>query len=208
MPKLADAPGPVVATARLVLRPFDDMDRAPFFALHTHPLVVESLGSSPTRAESDTMLERYSAEMGREGWGLWVVAESESGGDGTAAPFVGVVGLHRVRPELPCAPAVEIGWRLHPDHWGHGYATEAAAASLRFGFEEAGLTDIVAFTTTINMRSQAVMERIGMRRDADGDFDHPSVPDGSPLRRHVLYRATAPNAAGSRQSHETPTVAP
>ena len=103
------------------------MDRAPFFALNTHPLVVESLGSSPTRAESDDMIERYAAEMAREGWGLWAVAEA---GEAGGAPFVGMVGLHRVRPELPCAPAVEIGWRLHPDHWGHGYATEAAAASL------------------------------------------------------------------------------
>jgi RimJ/RimL family protein N-acetyltransferase len=101
---------------------------------------------------------------------------------------------------------VEIGWRLHPDHWGHGYATEAATASLRFGFEQGGLAEIVAFTTTRNTRSQAVMERVGMRRDAAGDFDHPSVPEGSPLRRHVLYRATAPPAAAGSQAR--PTVAP
>ncbi len=200
--------GPVVATARLVLRPFDDMDRAPFFALNTHPLVVESLGSSPTRAESDAMIDRFSAEMDREGWGLWAVVEAGTGSAPTAAPLVGMVGLHRVRPELPCAPAVEIGWRLHPDSWGHGYATEAAAASLRFGFDEAGLTEIVAFTTTLNTRSQAVMERIGMRRDAAGDFDHPSVPEGSPLRRHVLYRATAPADRAGRASQDGPTVAP
>jgi RimJ/RimL family protein N-acetyltransferase len=204
----AEAPGPVVATARLVLRPFDDMDRVAFFALNTHPLVVESLGSSPTRAESDDLVERYSAEMDREGWGLWAVAEAGAGSDG--APFIGMVGLHRVRPELPCAPAVEIAWRLHPEHWGHGYATEAAAASLRFGFEEGGLTEIVAFTTTLNTRSQAVMERLGMRPDIAGDFDHPSVPEGSPLRRHVLYRVTRPGASQSRGSgsQEPPTVAP
>jgi RimJ/RimL family protein N-acetyltransferase len=183
--------GPVVATPRLVLRPFDDMDREPFFALNTHPSVVESLGSSPTRAESDAMIERYTAEMAREGWGLWAVGEPSPGG----AAFVGMVGLHRVRPEVPCAPAVEIGWRLDPAFWGHGYATEAAAAALRFGFEEAGLTEIVAFTTTLNTRSQAVMERIGMRRDGEADFDHPNVPEGSALRRHVLYRATAPAQA-------------
>jgi RimJ/RimL family protein N-acetyltransferase len=178
-------PGPVVATARLVLRPFESVDRAPFFELNTHPLVVESLGSSPTRAESDGMIERFLAEMTREGWGLWAVGERAGG-----ARFVGMVGLHRVRAELPCAPAVEIGWRLHPDFWGHGYATEAASAALRFGFEEAGLTEVIAFTTTLNTRSQAVMARIGMRRDMDGDFDHPSVPEGSPLRRHVLYRVS------------------
>jgi RimJ/RimL family protein N-acetyltransferase len=178
--------GVVVTTRRLVLRPFTDMDRAPFFELNTHPAVVESLGSSPTRAESDDMVDRYRAELAREGWGLWAVEVND--GD---APFVGMVGLHRVRPELPCAPAVEVGWRLHPNWWGHGYATEAAAASLRYGFEEGGLEEIVAFTTTLNTRSQAVMERIGMQRDVDGEFDHPSLPQGSPLRRHVLYRARA-----------------
>jgi RimJ/RimL family protein N-acetyltransferase len=168
-----------------VLRPFTDVDRAPFFVLNTHPSVVESLGSSPSRAESDAMVDRYSEELAREGWGLWAVEVADG------APFVGMVGLHRVNPALPCAPAVEVGWRLHPGHWGHGYATEAAGAALDFGFGEAGLDEIVAFTTTLNTRSQAVMERIAMVRDHEGDFDHPSVPEGSPLRRHVLYRARA-----------------
>ena len=130
-------------------------------------------------------------EMARDGWGLWAV--EVAGG----APFVGMVGLHRVRAELPFAPAVEVEWRLHPDHWGHGYATEAAAASLRFGFEEAGLAEIVAFTTTLNTRSQSVMERIGMVRDPVADFDHPRVPEGSPLRRHVLYRVMPSQVAPS-----------
>ncbi len=116
------------------------------------------------------MVDRYTAEMDREGWGFWAV--EVAGG----APFIGMVGLHRVRTDLPFAPAVEIGWRLHPDHWGHGYATEAAAASLAFGFDEGGLREIVAFTTTVNTRSQAVMERIGMTRDRGGDFDHPACP--------------------------------
>jgi ribosomal-protein-alanine N-acetyltransferase len=192
---------PVVTTARLVLRPFADFDRPAFFALNAHPLVIESLGSSPSRTESDGMIERYSAEMAQEGWGLWAVGEAEEGG----AAFVGTVGLHRVRRELPFAPAVEIGWRLHPDFWGLGYATEAAGAALWFGFEEAGLTEIVSLTATVNTKSQAVMVRIGMRRDVDGDFDHPSVPAGSPLRCHVLYRITRRGweDAGSQSS---PTV--
>jgi RimJ/RimL family protein N-acetyltransferase len=105
--------------------------------------------------------------------------------------LAGMVGLHRVGPDLPVAPAVEVGWRLHPDHWGHGYASEAALASLRHGFDLVGLDEIVAFTTTLNTRSQAVMARTGMRRDADGDFDHPALPEDSPLRRHVLYRIGA-----------------
>jgi RimJ/RimL family protein N-acetyltransferase len=189
-----------VRTARLLLRPFTDMDRDPFFAINTHPLVVESLGSAPTRAESDAMIDRYSEELQREGWGFWAVEAPDEGGP----PLVGMVGLHRVNRILPCAPAVEVGWRLHPDHWGHGYATEAAAASMDFGFDEAKLEEIVAFTTTLNVRSQAVMERIGMRRDPDGDFDHPALPAGSPLRRHVLYRATV----SARALQTAPSVAP
>jgi RimJ/RimL family protein N-acetyltransferase len=138
------------------------------------------------------MVERYSAELEREGWGLWAV--EVAGG----TPFIGLVGLHRVAANLPCAPAIEIAWRLHPDQWSHGYATEAAAAALRYGFGPGGLTEIVAFTTTLNRRSQAVMERLGMRRDHAADFDHPGLPEGSALRPHVLYRATP--------SHGSPTV--
>ena len=88
---------------------------------------------------------------------------------------------------------MEVGWRLHPDHWGHGYATEAAVASLDTGSATVGLDEIVAFTTTLNARSQAVMARIGMAHDPAGDFDHPCLPEGSPLRRHVLYRVDAPS---------------
>jgi RimJ/RimL family protein N-acetyltransferase len=188
--------GPVLTTARLVLRPFKDVDRAPFFALNTHPDVVASFGSAPSRAESDAVVDHIEEEMARDGWGLWAVEVTGS------TSFAGMVGLHRVRPQLPCAPAVEVEWRLDPDFWGRGYATEAAVASLRFGFEEAGLTEIVAFTTTLNTRSQAVMRRIGMRHDPESDFDHPLVPEGSPLRRHVLYRVTS--APGPPAGHSRP----
>ena len=171
-------------TGRLLLRPFEESDLAPFAALNVHPRVVETLGSAPTPAQSDAMVERYGAELEREGWGLWAV--EVVGG----AHFIGMVGLHTVQPTLPWAPGVEAGWRLHPDWWGHGYATEAAAASLHYGFTTGDLSDIVAFTAAVNLRSQAVMERIGMVREPDGDFDHPLVAKDSPLRRHVLYPAT------------------
>jgi RimJ/RimL family protein N-acetyltransferase len=183
--------GPIVATSRLVLRPFNDMDRSAFFELNAHPRVIELLGSSSSRAESDAMIDRFSAEMTREGWGFWAV--EMAGG----APFIGMVGLHRMAPTMPIAPGIEIGWRLHPDYWSHGYATEAAKASLDYGFGQGGLSEIVAFTTTVNARSQAVMQRIGMVRDVDGDFDHPLLPEGSPLRRHVLYRIMSPSHAAS-----------
>jgi RimJ/RimL family protein N-acetyltransferase len=173
-----------------VLRPFRETDLEPFAALNAHPLVVESLGSALTRAESDALVERIVAEMEREGWGLWAV--EVVGGE----RFVGMVGLHRANPALPCAPAVEVAWRLSPAQWGNGYATEAAAAALRHGFAEGALPEIVAFTTTLNLRSQAVMERIGMVRDGGADFDHPSLPEGSPLRRHVLYRVSRSRQTG------------
>ena len=185
--------GPVVlTTSRLVLRPFEEAGPpAVRRAEHAHPLVVASLGVEATRAESDAMIDRYTAELAREGWGFWAVSERHD------PALIGMVGLHRAPPWLPFSPAVEVGWRLHPDHWGHGYVTEAARTSLDAGFA-AGVDEIVAFTTTVNTRSQAVMERIGMARDPAGDFDHPSLPEESPLRRHVLYRI--------RASRDGPTV--
>jgi RimJ/RimL family protein N-acetyltransferase len=177
----------VLTTGRLILRPFEDTDRQPFFELNTHPLVVESLGVAATRAESDAMIDRYTAELAREGWSFWALSDTSS------PALIGMAGLHRVPAWLPCAPAVEIGWRLHPDSWGHGYATEAAGAALDAGFA-AGIEEIVAYTTTRNARSQAVMHRIGMVRDPARDFDHPSLPEDSPLRRHVLYRTRASHA--------------
>jgi RimJ/RimL family protein N-acetyltransferase len=175
------------------------VDREPFHALNTHPLVVESLGSALSRAESDDLVDRLGAELAREGWAPWAV--EVAGGQ----PFVGMVGLHRVNPALPCAPAVEVAWRLHPDHWGHGYATEAAAAALEIGLDHAGLEEIVAFTTTLNVRSQAVMERIGMVHDPASDFDHPRLDAENPLRRHVLYRISARQRLARSQG--SPTVA-
>ena len=174
---------PSLSTPRLLLRPFTTDDLEPFAALNAHPLVVEWLGER-TRAESDALTERINAEIEREGWGFWAL--EVVGGES----LIGMAGLHRVDPSFPFAPAVEIGWRLHPTHWGHGYATEAAAAALNHGFA-GGLEEIVAFTAAGNLRSQAVMRRIGMVRDPAADFDHPALPVDSPLRPHVLYRTRA-----------------
>jgi RimJ/RimL family protein N-acetyltransferase len=150
-----------------------------------------------TRAESDALADLINAEIEREGWGLWAV---EVVG---AVPFIGMVGLHRVPASFPFAPAVEIGWRLAPNHWGHGYATEAATASLHHGFAS-GLTEIVAYTAASNVRSQAVMRHIQMVRDPAADFDHPTLPIDSPLRPHVLYRARrAPASEAPAESDVT-----
>ncbi|MES1239233.1 MAG: GNAT family N-acetyltransferase, partial [Chloroflexota bacterium] len=116
------------------------------------------------------------------GFGLWVV---EAAGDGT---FLGFTGLTRPRFDAPFMPAVEVGWRFARHTWGKGYATEAARAALGFGFEVLGLEEIVSFTSPANERSWRVMERLGMTHDPADDFDHPRLPEGHRLRRHLLYR--------------------
>ena len=120
--------------------------------------------------------------MAEQGYGFWPV--EVIGG----APFIGIVGLSNPDFEAPFLPAVEIGWRLAAEHWGHGYATEAARAVLAYGFERLGLAEIVSFTTTANVRSRRVMEKLGMRRSPDEDFLHPLIAEGHPVRPHVLYR--------------------
>jgi RimJ/RimL family protein N-acetyltransferase len=187
-------PPVTLRTPRLLLRPFEEADLAPFAALNSHPRVVEFLGSCPTREESDAMVERWATELEREGWGLWAV--EVTGGPALA----GMCGLHALNPAVPAAPAVEVGWRLHPDHWGNGFATEAGIASLRHGFETAALAEIVSITAVVNQRSQAVMTRLGLRREPEADFDHPSQPVGSPLRAHVLYRMSRDEWV-TRQQH-------
>ena len=135
------------------------------------------------------MADRTEARLEEEGFGLWAV--EVVGG----APFIGFVGLSVPRFETHFTPCVEAGWRLSRENWGRGYATEGALAALAFGFDTLGLDEIVSFTAPGNVRSRAVMERIGMTRDPQDDFDHPSLPEGHPLRRHVLYRIARPKRA-------------
>jgi len=169
-----------VETPRLVLRQWRAADREPFAALNRDPRVTEYL--LPLNAqESDALAYRLAAGIDEHGWGFWAVEAPD------VAPFIGFVGIKPLAPTLPFAPGVEIGWRLAQRHWGKGYTSEAAEAALRAGFEQVGLDEIVAFTATGNLRSRAVMDRLGMKEDPDG-FDHPAVPQGHPLRRHVLYR--------------------
>jgi RimJ/RimL family protein N-acetyltransferase len=134
------------------------------------------------RAASDAFVHRVEAHFAQHGFGFWAVEVPSS------SPFIGFVGLMHVGYEAHFAPAVEIGWRLHPSHWGHGYATEAARLALRDGFERQDLKEVVALTVPANHHSRRVMERLGMTRNEHDDFDHPRVPDGHSLKRHVLYR--------------------
>ena len=171
-----------LATDRLTLRQWRDADLQPFAELNADPEVMRYFPATVTRAQSDGFAGYMRETIDRQGWGLWAVEVTDG------PPFIGFVGLNRVTFEEHFTPAVEVGWRLARPFWGNGYATEAASAAVRFGFEQIDLDEIVSFTTTSNEPSIRVMRRIGMRHDAAGDFDHPMVAEGSPLRRHVLYR--------------------
>jgi len=167
-------------TSRLRLRPWRDEDFAPFAALNADPQVMAHFPATLDRAESDVLAARCQSLIEAQGWGFWAT-EIKASGD-----FIGFVGLHRPIAELPFSPCVEIGWRLARPFWGQGYASEAARAALSFAFNDLALAEVVAFTSLENRRSQAVMERLGMRRAEN--FEHPALPPGHPLREHCLYR--------------------
>lgn len=168
-------------TQRLGLRQWRPEDREPFAALNADPKVMEYFPALLDRAASDAMADRCQSLIAERGWGLWAVEKRNTG------QFIGFVGLHVPITELPFSPCVEIGWRLASEYWGNGFATEAANASLRVGFELLGISEIVSFTSIRNSRSRAVMEKLGMR-EAGETFDHPHISIGSLLRQHCLYR--------------------
>lgn len=169
-------------TERLLLRQWREDDLLPFAQLNADPEVMHYFPSSLTREQSDQLAHRAAQAIDERGWGLWAVEAVE------VAPFIGFVGLAVPSFEAHFTPAVEVGWRLAKEQWGRGYATEAAGEALAFGFGELGLDEIVSFTSMANERSQRVMRRLGMVRTEEDDFDHPALPAGHPLRRHVLYR--------------------
>ncbi|RJG08176.1 N-acetyltransferase [Noviherbaspirillum cavernae] len=168
-------------TERLRLRPWRMSDRAPFAALNADSRVMEYFPGTLDGNTSDALAERIGTQLAQRGWGLWAVEIPQ------ACPFIGFVGLSVPADDIPLAPCVEIGWRLAHAHWGKGYASEAARGALRVGFEMLGLAEIVSFTALRNTRSRAVMERIGMQC-RDEYFEHPRLPEGHPLRLHVVYR--------------------
>lgn len=167
-------------TERLRLRQWKLADREPFAAMNADPRVMEYFPAALTRAESDAIADRCQLLIEERGWGFWA-AECKA-----THEFIGFVGLHTPSAELPFSPCVEVGWRLSFPRWGKGFASEAAKEALRVGFHPLGLKEIVSFTAVGNLRSRAVMERLGMRES--GTFDHPHVPEGLGLRRHCLYR--------------------
>lgn len=171
-------------TSRLRLRQWCEPDLAPFAQMNADRAVMQHMPALLTCDESAALLRRNSATLASQGFGLWAVTVKQE------APFIGYVGLSVPSFTAPFTPCVEVGWRLARRHWGHGFATEGARASLHHAFTRLGLDEVVSFTAPANVRSLQVMERLGMVRDSQGDFDHPRLPPGHPLRRHVLYRIT------------------
>ena len=187
---------PAVRTARLLLRGWPDGDRAGFAQLNADPEVMRHFPSTLSAAASDRLVDAIVEGWETNGYGLWAVERLDDG------RFLGFTGLSRPSFQAAFMPAVEVGWRLGREAWGHGYATEAAGSALRFGFETIGLEEIVSFTVPANVRSMAVMERLGMTHDPADDFEHPRLPVGHSLRRHVLYRLRRddwPRDAGTRR---------
>jgi len=162
-------------------------DYEPFAALNTDARVMEHFPAISSRDRSNMFAERIQHGLDHDGFGFYAVEVKATSG------FIGFVGLSGVGFQAAFAPAMQIGWRLAFDAWGQGFASEAAKACLGHGFTELGCRELVSFTTQGNLRSTAVMERIGMTRDPDGDFECPEVPIGHPQRPHVLYRISKPD---------------
>jgi RimJ/RimL family protein N-acetyltransferase len=167
---------------RVCLRRWRDEDREAFASMNADPRVMEFFRGRLNSVESNAMVDHIEKHFSERGFGLWAI---EIPG---VAPFIGFAGLEVPGFSAHFTPCVEVGWRLAFEYWGQGYATEAARLALRYGFGTLAFSEIVSFTSATNLRSRAVMERLGMRRDSADDFDYPRLPEGHPLRRHVLYR--------------------
>lgn len=175
---------PKIGTERLILREWRESDCEPFARMNCDPAVMEHFPALLSREESDALVDRAEAHLQQHGFGPWAAELRET------QEFIGYVSLFIPQFEAAFTPCVEIGWRLARKHWGEGLATEGARALVRHGFEILKLPEVVSFTVPGNLRSVRVMEKLGMSRNPTEDFDHPSLPEGHPLQRHVLYRLT------------------
>jgi RimJ/RimL family protein N-acetyltransferase len=171
---------PRLVTTRLALRGWTDADREPFASLNAEPEVAAWLSRPLDRSASDTFMDRMVERWWLDGFGLWAVERLEDGA------MIGMTGLSV--PAWAPERSVEIGWRLARAAWGHGFATEAARAAIGFAFEEVRLDALVSYTAELNLRSRAVMERLGMTHDPRAAFEYPGFPEGHRLRPHVTYR--------------------
>lgn len=175
-----------IRTKRLILRNWEERDRGLFHRINSDDRVMEFFPFRRDRVQSDALLDELRTDIDALGFGFSAVELAET------AECIGFAGLSVAEDVPQLQPGcVEIGWRLARDHWGKGYATEAASAWLHHAFTTLDLGEVVSFAVNSNLRSIAVMERLGMHRDPGGDFDHPKVPDTHPeLKRFVLYRIT------------------
>lgn len=171
-----------IKTSRLILRPWKKEDLEPLCRLNSDSHVMEFLLTPLSHEESKARLDVYSRHISDNGWGLWAVSVPG------VSDFIGWIGLWPISFESHFTPAIEVGWRLLPEFWGYGYATEGAKAALQYGFDILKLDEIVAITVPANVRSRRVMEKLGMHTDPSDNFEHPKVPAGHPLKEHVLYR--------------------
>lgn len=187
-------PDPEILTPRLSLRRWYFKDLESFAELNADAKVMEYFPKLLNREESDAQAGRIQQHFNEHGFGLWAV---EIPG---RSEFAGLLGLNIPRFTARFTPCVEIGWRMSPENWGQGFATEGALAVLKYAFESLGLPEIVAMTAQCNRRSRRVMERIAMRYNPDDDFDHPLIEPDHWLARHVLYRIENPRLAGGRQT--------
>jgi RimJ/RimL family protein N-acetyltransferase len=176
-----------IRTERLRMRRWRDQDRGPFAAMNADPDVMRYFPSVEDRASSDAMVDRIEQRFESQGFGLWALELFATG------EFIGFTGLNPMPDGTPGAGGMEVGWRLARHAWRCGYATEAARASLDVGFGAAGLDEIWSITAVGNIASRAVMERLGMAEHSY--FEHPAVPVGSPVRRHVAYRLARPDGS-------------
>ncbi|WP_201592326.1 GNAT family N-acetyltransferase [Psychrobacter sp. Pi2-51] len=174
-----------IETERLYLRQWQASDFATFADMNADPEVMQYFPKLLTPKVSDVIANKCQQLIADNGWGLWAV--SLKGDEENSGGFIGFIGLNDTHADMSFAPAVEIAWRLSKEHWGQGYATEAARASLNFAFTELGLEEVVSFTAVINKRSQLIMQRIGMT-DTQDNFYHPALKSTHPLAEHVLYK--------------------
>jgi RimJ/RimL family protein N-acetyltransferase len=165
---------------QLTLRQWRDSDLEPLAEMNADPEVMRYFPALLTKDESAASMERQRRAIDQRGWGLWAVDV-----DGV---FAGFTGLNVPSFSAPFTPCTEIGWRFRREYWGRSLAYRAACEAIAFGFDSLKLPEIVSFTAATNIRSRRLMERLKFERDADGDFEHPSIPEGHVLRRHVLYR--------------------
>ena len=190
----------IVTTERLILRHWRQSDREPFARLNRDLRVMEYMPSVLSQEESDALAARIEAHFRQRGFGLCAVELRRDGS------FIGFIGLNVPSFEAPFMPCVEIGWRLAAEHWGQGLATEGASHLVGYAFESLQLDGLVSFTVPANARSRRVMEKLGMVHDPADDFDHPRLPPGHPLRRHVLYRLTRSAWSLGGDQHRQPAL--